>query len=140
MPSEQTPLQRIVADFAESKLALSGLAVLALILLAALFAPLISPQNPYDLAQLDERQNPSDNIEYDGASWNYRLSREVRAWREVPDRSISMRSPRLVIVQRTGNSSVSSNPSQSTSASPCHWPSGMRPSAVAMRSASASQT
>ena len=53
MPSEQTPLQRIVADFAESKLALSGLAVLALILLAALFAPLISPQNPYDLAQLD---------------------------------------------------------------------------------------
>ncbi len=53
MPPEQTPLQRIVADFAESKLALSGLALLALILLAALFAPLISPQNPYDLAQLD---------------------------------------------------------------------------------------
>jgi len=50
---EQTPLQRIVADFAESKLALSGLAVLALILAVALFAPLISPQNPYDLAQLD---------------------------------------------------------------------------------------
>ena len=53
MEREQTPLQRIVADFAQSKLALSGLAVLALILLVALFAPLISPQNPYDLAQLD---------------------------------------------------------------------------------------
>ena len=53
MRREQTPLQRIVADFAESKLALSGLAVLALILAVALFAPLISPQNPYDLAQLD---------------------------------------------------------------------------------------
>jgi peptide/nickel transport system permease protein len=53
MQREQTPLQRIVADFGESKLALSGLAVLALILLVALFAPLISPQNPYDLAQLD---------------------------------------------------------------------------------------
>ena len=53
MQSEQTPLQRIVADFGESKLALSGLAVLALILLVAVFAPLISPQNPYDLAQLD---------------------------------------------------------------------------------------
>ena len=53
MQREQTPLQRIVADFAQSKLALSGLAVLALILFVAVFAPLISPQNPYDLAQLD---------------------------------------------------------------------------------------
>lgn len=53
MQREQTPLQRLSADFGESKLALSGLALLALILLAALFAPLISPQNPYDLAQLD---------------------------------------------------------------------------------------
>ena len=53
MQREQTPLARIVADFGESKLALAGLAVLALIVLVALFAPLISPQNPYDLAQLD---------------------------------------------------------------------------------------
>jgi len=50
---EQTPLQRIASDYARSKLALAGLALLALILLVALFAPLISPQNPYDLAQLD---------------------------------------------------------------------------------------
>jgi peptide/nickel transport system permease protein len=53
MQREQTPFQRIVADFGESTLALSGLAVLTLILLVAVFAPLISPQNPYDLAQLD---------------------------------------------------------------------------------------
>jgi peptide/nickel transport system permease protein len=53
MQREQTPLARIAADFGESKLALAGLAVLALIVLVALFAPLISPQNPYDLAQLD---------------------------------------------------------------------------------------
>ena len=53
MEREQTPFERIVADFGESKLALAGLGVLALILLVALFAPLISPQNPYDLAQLD---------------------------------------------------------------------------------------
>ena len=53
MEREQTPLGRIVADFGESKLALAGLALLALILVVALFAPLISPQNPYDLAQLD---------------------------------------------------------------------------------------
>jgi peptide/nickel transport system permease protein len=50
---ESTPLRRIAADFARSKLALAGLGMLALILLLALFAPLVSPQNPYDLAQLD---------------------------------------------------------------------------------------
>ena len=31
---------------------------------------------------MDERQNTADNIEYDNTSWNYRLSREVRAWRD----------------------------------------------------------
>jgi len=50
---DESPLRRIAADFAESKLALFGLALLALILLAALLAPLLSPQDPYDLAQLD---------------------------------------------------------------------------------------
>lgn len=35
-----------------------------------------------DLADLDERQNPADNFEYDNTSWNYRISREVRSWRE----------------------------------------------------------
>ncbi len=53
MASAQTPFQRVAADFAQSKLALVGLAMLFVILLVALFAPLISPQNPYDLAQLD---------------------------------------------------------------------------------------
>ncbi len=37
-----------------------------------------------DLADIDERQNPADNFEYDNATWNYRLSREVRASRETP--------------------------------------------------------
>jgi len=53
MQSEETPFRRIVGDFGESKLALAGLAALGLILFVALFAPLVSPQNPYDLAQLD---------------------------------------------------------------------------------------
>ena len=53
MQAEQTPLARIAADFGQSRLALAGLALLTAILLVALFAPLISPQNPYDLAQLD---------------------------------------------------------------------------------------
>jgi len=35
-----------------------------------------------DLAQIDERQNPADNFEYDNASWMYVLSREVRGWRD----------------------------------------------------------
>jgi peptide/nickel transport system permease protein len=50
---EQTSLQRIVSGFAASRLALAGLAVLALIVTVAVLAPAISPQNPYDLAQLD---------------------------------------------------------------------------------------
>jgi peptide/nickel transport system permease protein len=49
----ESPFQRIVSDFAASRLALAGLAVLVLILIVALGAPLISPQNPYDLAVLD---------------------------------------------------------------------------------------
>ena len=49
----ETPFQRFVSEFAESKLAVAGFVILVLIILGAVFAPLISPQNPYDLAQLD---------------------------------------------------------------------------------------
>lgn len=49
----ETPLRRFWSEFAESKLALIGLAMLMVIILIAVFAPLISPQNPYDLGQLD---------------------------------------------------------------------------------------
>ena len=38
--------------FASDKLALAGLAGFALLMIVAILAPLISPQNPYDLAQL----------------------------------------------------------------------------------------
>jgi peptide/nickel transport system permease protein len=48
-----TPLRRFIADFSESKMAILGLAIFMLITITAVFAPLISPQNPYDLAQLD---------------------------------------------------------------------------------------
>ncbi|HUH95382.1 MAG TPA: ABC transporter permease [Casimicrobiaceae bacterium] len=53
MAREESPLRRIAADFVADPLAVAGLALLALILVAALAAPLVSPQNPYDLAQLD---------------------------------------------------------------------------------------
>jgi len=49
----ESPWRRFAGEFAESRLALLGLALLALVVLIALTAPYISPQNPYDLAQLD---------------------------------------------------------------------------------------
>jgi len=49
----ETPFQRIAADFARNRLALGGLIVLAIIVVLAVSAPWITPQNPYDLAQLD---------------------------------------------------------------------------------------
>jgi peptide/nickel transport system permease protein len=49
----EAPLRRIAADFAENRLALAGLVLFLAILAVAVLAPVISPQNPYDLAQLD---------------------------------------------------------------------------------------
>jgi peptide/nickel transport system permease protein len=49
----ESPWRRFASEFAESRLALAGLAVLAMLIVIALAAPFISPQNPYDLAQLD---------------------------------------------------------------------------------------
>ncbi|MGV3650162.1 MAG: ABC transporter permease [Devosia sp.] len=40
-------------DFAESKVAVVSLLVIAAIIIIAIFAPLLSPQDPYDLARLD---------------------------------------------------------------------------------------
>ena len=52
-PPRATPARRFMRAFASSKLAMGGLVVFAAIVLAALLAPWISPQNPYDLMQLD---------------------------------------------------------------------------------------
>ncbi|MBI4206003.1 MAG: ABC transporter permease [Betaproteobacteria bacterium] len=49
----QADTPRLAGEFARSRAAVVGAGVLALILFAAICAPLISPQNPYDLAQLD---------------------------------------------------------------------------------------
>ncbi|HEX6958530.1 MAG TPA: ABC transporter permease [Ferrovibrio sp.] len=49
----ESPVKRIIAEFAESKLALLGLALLVIALAAALLAPWLAPQNPYDLTNLD---------------------------------------------------------------------------------------
>jgi len=50
---EEVPWRRFLAEFARSRIALGASVVLVLILLVATLAPWISPQNPYDLAQLD---------------------------------------------------------------------------------------
>ncbi|MCP4562056.1 MAG: ABC transporter permease [Bosea sp.] len=58
---EETPFRRFVRSFVEDRLALFGLALFVLIVLLALAAPLIAPQNPYDLASvdvMDSRQAP----------------------------------------------------------------------------------
>ena len=51
--TEETPFGSFVRNFMESKLAVTGLAMLLVVFAIALFAPWISPQNPYDLAKLD---------------------------------------------------------------------------------------
>ena len=48
-----SPLRRVAADFFADPVATFGFALLALLVALALFAPLVSPQNPYDLAQID---------------------------------------------------------------------------------------
>ena len=52
-PAAETPLRRFWSQFAESRLALLGLAMLVGVIAIALLAPFISPQNPYDLGKLD---------------------------------------------------------------------------------------
>jgi peptide/nickel transport system permease protein len=49
----ETPFRRFVSEFSESRTALLGLAVFTIIVLLAVLAPWIAPQNPYDLAVLD---------------------------------------------------------------------------------------
>ena len=46
-------LQAFVAEFARSRLAIAGLVMLVAVILLALAAPWIAPQNPYDLGKLD---------------------------------------------------------------------------------------
>ena len=51
--AEETPLRRFVRQFCASRIALIGVIVLAIIIIVAIAAPWIAPQNPYDLSKLD---------------------------------------------------------------------------------------
>jgi peptide/nickel transport system permease protein len=52
-PADETSLRRFISDFTENRVAVGALAVFLVIVSIAIFAPLISPQNPYDLAEID---------------------------------------------------------------------------------------
>ncbi|MBL8690722.1 MAG: ABC transporter permease [Rhodospirillaceae bacterium] len=67
----ETPFRRLVSEFADDKLAVGGAVVLSIILLVALFAPLISPQNPYDLSKLDilDSRMPPGSKSMDGITF-----------------------------------------------------------------------
>ncbi len=53
IPREETPFARFVRSFMEDRVALAGLLVFLLIVVVAVAAPLIAPQNPYDLSAVD---------------------------------------------------------------------------------------
>jgi peptide/nickel transport system permease protein len=52
-PEAETSFRRFVSDFTENKVAVGALMVFLAIVFVAVFASLISPQNPYDLAEID---------------------------------------------------------------------------------------
>jgi peptide/nickel transport system permease protein len=69
----ETPFRRFISEFAESKIALFGLFVFVSMVLIALLAPFISPQNPYDLAQLDIMDGRMEPGTVGGAGFTYWL-------------------------------------------------------------------
>ena len=52
-PEVETTLRRFISDFTDNKVAVGALVVLLGIVFIAVFAPIISPQNPYNLAEID---------------------------------------------------------------------------------------
>src|SRR5471032_1484104 len=67
-PKPQTPFQRVVSDFCEDRLAVFGLVLVVAALFVALFAPLISPQNLFDIGSLDllDAKSPPGTVSSDG--------------------------------------------------------------------------
>lgn len=64
----ETPFQRFCIEFFESKIATTALVVFGIIVLLAIFAPWITPQNPYDLAQVSvmDGRLPPGSVAFDG--------------------------------------------------------------------------
>ena len=64
----ETPLRRFARAYLASKLALFGLVLLVIVLLAATLGPLVAPQDPYDLKVLDvlDSRLPPGELSGDG--------------------------------------------------------------------------
>jgi peptide/nickel transport system permease protein len=63
LPKPETPFRRLAREFFASPVATASFAVLMVIVFLALFAPLLAPQNPYDLAKvtvMDARLEPGE--------------------------------------------------------------------------------
>ena len=63
VPAPETPLRRLAREFVASPVATGALGMLLIIVVLALFAPLIAPQNPYDLGKvtvMDARLEPGE--------------------------------------------------------------------------------
>jgi peptide/nickel transport system permease protein len=52
-PRRESPWRRVLRSFVASRTAMFGLVVALILMIAALAAPWLTPQNPYDLMQLD---------------------------------------------------------------------------------------
>lgn len=68
----ETPLRRFWSSFSEDRVALTGLIIFALIVTLAILAPLITPQNPYDLRSvdvMDSRLSPGEETGSGFIAW-----------------------------------------------------------------------
>ncbi len=51
--ASESPWRRALSDFTSSRIAVAGFIILSILIMSALLAPYITPQNPYDLQQLN---------------------------------------------------------------------------------------
>lgn len=67
-PKVETPFGRFVSEFFESRIAGAAFVALVTIILLAILAPWITPQNPYDLGQVDvlDGRLPPGSMAYTG--------------------------------------------------------------------------
>lgn len=68
----ETPFRRFLSSYVESKVAILAFIMLLVVVFIALFAPFISPQNPYDLAVvsiMDSRLSPGEQMFSGTTAW-----------------------------------------------------------------------
>ena len=63
-----TPTRRVLREYASSKVAIASAILMLVIVLLAIFAPWIAPQNPYDLSRIDimDGRLPPGSVSPDG--------------------------------------------------------------------------